>query len=370
MSRIVIYANIGAMIDAFLKKINAGLRYILKDANRRYRLGLISDALLENSQEFVLREGKRIRPLLFILGYKGYAQKKHAPDNGLFKSAAAIELLHDFMLIHDDVIDKSDLRRGKPTLHKLFDKKIKLADDARIGPELAIVAGDIIFALAIEALLSIQEDKARKEMALKKLVETAAYTGAGEFIDVAYSHKNIDQLSLKMIFLTYTLKTAKYTFECPLLMGAILAGAGPGELKKISRLGLAAGQAFQIYDDFLDLFSSQKIIGKPILTDLAESKKTLLVFQAYHRLKGKEKKEFKRILEKKDKKPADLENFRKLITKSGSYDASLKQMCDLQKSAIQSCGSLKMKKIYKRALESIIEKLSPQDQAIAFKKSI
>lgn len=355
------------MIELLLKKIDANLKSLLEDSCRRYRLKLVSDHLFRHSKEFILRKGKRIRPLLFVLTYKGYSPKRSYCEKKLFTSAASIELLHDYMLIHDDVIDNSDIRRGRPTLHKLFDQKIRLPDNKKIGPKLAIIAGDIIFALAIEAFLSVDENMERKEEALKKLVETAAYTGAGEFIDVVSGHKPIDAITEKDIFLNYTLKTAKYTFECPLLMGAILAGVKADELLKISQLGIAAGQAFQIYDDFLDLFASRKVIGKPILTDLAESKKTLLVFNAYKKLKGRKKLQFMKILEKKGKSQSDLKDFRRLILKSGSYEYCLKKMSLLQKKAIGLCNGLKMKEAYKRSLESIIRKLSPSHMPFEIK---
>ncbi|OIO35219.1 MAG: hypothetical protein AUJ74_07190 [Candidatus Omnitrophica bacterium CG1_02_44_16] len=359
MRKKAFYDNISHVINTYIKKINSALRDFLTDTNRRYSLRLISDALLLASKDFILRKGKRVRPLLFVLSYKGYTGRKSYSDKRLFTSAAAIELLHDFMLIHDDVIDNSSLRRGKPTLHKIFDRSIRLPDKALIGESLAIVAGDILFALAIESLLSINESMNRKENALRNLVQTAAYTGAGEFIDVVFGHRTIDQLSEQDIFLAYTLKTAKYTFECPLLMGAILAGTPDQELKKLSQLGLAAGQAFQIYDDFLNLFASKKTIGKPILTDLTESKKTLLVFKAYKNSGRNEKKRFRKIFEKKTKTLSDLDALRRIVIKSGSYDYCLKKMSSLQEKATRLCNSLKMKKAYKKALEYVIFKLSP-----------
>lgn len=355
------------MLEAYLKKINSHLEALLTDINKRYRLNLVSDSLFSYSKEFVMRPGKRIRPLLFILAYQGYKNKKIADTEGLFRSAASIELLHDFMLIHDDVIDNSDLRRGKPTLHRLFDKKIKTSQNAEIGKSLAIVAGDILFAVAIEAFLSIKEDMLRKELALKKLVETAAYTGAGEFLDVIFGYKDIDAFSEEMIFLNYTLKTAKYTFECPLLMGAILAGTDKKELKNLSVLGISAGQAFQIYDDLLDLFSTEEIIGKPILTDLAESKKTLLVFKAYRNLKKQDKKTFKEIMAKEKKTLSDLELFRKLIIKSGSYQEVLKKLTSLQKTAHETACCLTMEAKHKKAIEEVITKLSPINMPLNLK---
>lgn len=347
------------MIERYLNKINAGIRRVLDEANRHYRLRQVSDHLFSFSREFVLRKGKRIRPLLFVLSYKGYAAKPTRDEDSLFTSAASIELLHDYMLIHDDVIDNSSLRRGKPTLHKMFDHKLRLPDRAKIGKDLAIVAGDILFALAIASLTTVKENRRRKEETLRKLAETAAYTGAGEFIDIVSGHENIDDLTEDRIFLNYTLKTARYTFECPLLMGAILAGAPASEQNKLSRLGLAAGQAFQIYDDMLDLFATQDVIGKPVLTDLNESKKTLLVFMAYRNLRGKSRVQLRQILEKNNKTLADLDALRHLIVASGSYASCLDRMKKLQKKAMCLCDELKMKKAHKKALRSVIEKLSP-----------
>jgi len=355
------------VIETTIKKINAALKGLLESANRRYRLGLISDDLFAFSKDFVLRPGKRIRPLLFVLSYKGYTKRKKYAQGPLFTSAAAIELLHDYMLIHDDVIDNSSLRRGKPTLHKMFDNKIKLPGDAKIGSSLAIVAGDILFALGIEAFLAVKEVPGQKEAALKKLVETAAFTGAGEFIDVVYGFRNIRTLSEKDVFLIYTLKTAKYTFECPLVMGATLAGARTGELRELSRLGIAAGQAFQIYDDFLDLFASEEIIGKPVLSDLNESKKTLLVYKAFENLKGKKRKKLTDILEGKDKTLKDLELFRELIVESGAYDYCIKKMSSLQKTALDASNKLAIRPDYGKAIESIISKLSPSRMPIKIK---
>lgn len=348
-----------SMIEGYLNKINAGIRRVLDDANRHYRLRQVSDHLFAFSREFVLRKGKRIRPLLFILSYKGYAAKPTRDENSLFTSAASIELLHDYMLIHDDVIDNSDLRRGKPTLHKMFNNRLRFPDRAQIGTDLAIVTGDILFALAIASFTSVKENHRRKEETLKKLAETAAYTGAGEFIDIVSGHESIEDLTEDRIFLNYTLKTARYTFECPLLMGAILAGAAKSEQKKLSGMGLAAGQAFQIYDDILDLFSSQDVIGKPVLTDLNESKKTLLVFKAYRNLRGKTRARLRRILEKNHKTLADLDTLRHLIVASGSYASCLDIMNRLRKKATRLCGELKMKEAHRKALQSVIEKLSP-----------
>ncbi len=346
-------------METLVRQINEAIRSLFDDVNSRYHLKSTCPPLFNCCREFVLRPGKRVRPLLFVLAYLGYSRRAVRAKSRLFTAAASIELLHDFMLIHDDVIDNSDLRRGKPTLHRMFDKTIRLSDGSSIGAALAIAAGDIVFALAIESFLAINEDFPRKERALKKLIETAAHTGTGEFIDIVYGHKKIEEMREKDIALTYILKTARYTFECPMLMGAILAGAKATELKKISLLGLSAGQAFQIYDDFLDLFATEDVIGKPVLTDLNESKKTLLVYKAYRALKGRDKETFRGILEKNVKTMADLARFKELIVASGAYGECLAEMTSLQEKAVSLCRGLSMKKEFREDLEILITKLSP-----------
>jgi len=346
-------------MERYVRRINKALKRLFRDIDRRYRLRKISPVLFDACRDFVLRPGKRIRPVLFLLAYEGYAKKRRTPTPGLFAASAAIELLHDYMLIHDDVIDRSATRRGEPTLHRVFDKNVRTASGAAIGASLAVVAGDILFALAIEAFLAVREDPRRKETALRHLVATAAYTGAGEFIDIVLGHARLAALRKKDIALTYIYKTAKYTFECPLLMGATLAGAAPSEQRKLSRLGLAAGVAFQIYDDFLDTFGTEELIGKPVLTDLAESKKTLLAYAAWRRLKGADKRRFQAVFEKKKKTTRDLKTFKDLVIASGAYAFCQGRMRHLQREALDIYKSLAIKKRERLLLGALIERLSP-----------
>lgn len=345
-------------MQSIISKINAGLSSFLERADKKYGLRRAHPQLYRHCRSFILRGGKRIRPLLFVLGYQGYCRGRRTPP-GLFTASASAELLHDYMLIHDDVIDRSSLRRGKPTLHRLLEQK-DTTGTSGLGASLAIVAGDIVFALAVEAFLAVREDAARKEQALAKFIEAAASTGLGEFLDVVASHASIEAIKEKDVLLIYTLKTARYSFECPLLAGALLAGAPQHELQKLSQLGLAAGRAFQIHDDFLDIFSTEKTIGKSILTDLAESKKTLLCILAFRNLAGEKKNIFKKILEKKNiQTNKDLEKFRGLIVESGAYKQCLDRMKILQREALGICGKLGMKERFRAILEHALAKTLP-----------
>ncbi|MEA3489863.1 MAG: polyprenyl synthetase family protein [Candidatus Omnitrophota bacterium] len=345
------------MLKKLKKDINRELRAFLKDPGIVPGKNPIFGLLYSGIRDFVQRGGKRIRPLLMLISYQGYSKRRHPDYKKLIRSSLSLELLHDFFLIHDDVIDRSDLRRGKPTLHRVFNSRLSRKAKDEIGPNLSIAAGDTLFAMAVSALLSSDEPPSRKEKALEEFVRAAASTGTGEFIDILGNIKKIENVTEKDVFLTYTLKTARYTFECPLLTGGILAGAQKKELKKLSALGLALGHAFQIQDDLLDIFSSSKETGKPVLSDLNESKKTLLVWKTYTSLRGKDKKLLKHLLEKKKKTYSDLLRFRKLIKETGAHEYCLKKTKSMLLEADATIGKLRMKKKYKAALKELVRSI-------------
>ena len=320
-----------------------------------YRLKVISPLLAAKIKEYILRPGKRIRPTLFVMGYLAYARK---PASGLFRSALSIELLHDFMLVHDDIIDKSDLRRGKPAMHKMFnDHFAKMRGIKFNGQDLAIVVGDILYALAMDAFLAIKEKPERKEKALRKFVSAALYTGCGEFIEMVCGAKTIEEISRADIYKIYDLKTAYYTFAYPLSIGATLAGASEVEIKKIFKYGVYLGRAFQIQDDILGMFADEKETGKSILSDLQEAKKTLLIWQACRLAKGAGRRKIKRILAKKKVNLADLLKMRGLIKNSGSLDYAQKQIKVLSVKAVKISNSLKISAEYKKFLFNLSQKI-------------
>ncbi|MCA9400195.1 MAG: polyprenyl synthetase family protein, partial [Candidatus Omnitrophica bacterium] len=314
------------MIETLRKQIDKSLESFMEKTKKDYKLHLVNPQLYESIREFSLRKGKRIRPLLLILSYKGYCLDNKRVSPSIYNASTCIELLHNFMLIHDDIIDRSNLRRGKPTLHKVLAKVIKTTDQEKLGYDLGIIAGDIVYAFAIDAFLSIKEDPFRKEKALKYFIQTAAFTAMGEFIDTIHGVDKLSKVKEKDVFLNYTLKTARYTFDCPLVTGAILAGADKKEIDSLSQFGILVGQAFQIQDDIIGIFDTEKNIGKSILSDLAESKKTLLVCHTYEKLSAAERKKFVRFFSKPNKTYQDLIAIRKVFIQAGSLSYSMKEM--------------------------------------------
>ena len=326
---------------------------------------MVSPLLFESIREFTLREGKRLRPLLLILTYKGYSPSSKKISRNLYNASTCMEFLHNFMLIHDDIIDRSDLRRGKPTMHKVLAHTIKTENPDKLGIDLGIIAGDIVYALAIDAFLSINEPSERKERALKYFIQTAAFTAMGEFIDTVSGVKDVQDVDEKEVFLNYTLKTARYTFDCPMVTGAILAGAKDKEIKKISRFGILIGQAFQVQDDIIGIFETEANIGKSILSDLTEGKKTLLVTHAFSVLRGESKIKFLKIFNQKTKTLKDLETIKKFFVKTKSLDYALEAINTRLKEAQRILNALDMNEESRSLLETSLLKLFNHSQRIA-----
>ncbi len=342
----------------FLKiksRIDSQLQSYIASIDKAYHLNSLSPLLFKSIKEFISRDGKRVRPILFCIGYLGFTKK---PAPGLYRSAISLELLHDFMLVHDDIIDKSNTRRGLPSMHALLDnylhkyKKIKFS-----GADLTIVAGDVMYAMALDAFLAVKEKPIRKELALKKLILAALFTGSGEFIELLLGAKPIQKVSKEEIYKIYDYKTANYTFSSPLTMGAILAGASKNQINKLFKYGIYLGRAFQIKDDIIGIFSHESEIGKSNLTDLKEEKKTLLLWYACNNACKKDRAVMKKILSGNSIRLKDLSRIRRIIKNSGSLDYAKQEIASLMKKAQRLIDNLSMRGLYKKTLDEFCGKI-------------
>ncbi|MDP8212425.1 MAG: polyprenyl synthetase family protein [Candidatus Zapsychrus exili] len=358
------------MIIDIKKQIDQRISSFLDKIDQEYKISALNAQLYKNIKEFSLRDGKRIRPILFILSYLGYSSPSKRTTVSLYETSIAIELLHNFMLIHDDIIDESSLRRNKPTMHIMFKKTAVTKNKKKLGRDLAIIAGDLLYAIAIRSFLSIKASPAKKERALKYFIETTAITAMGEFLDTINGFKSLAQIKEKDVMLNYTLKTSRYTFSCPLVTGAILSGAKESDIKKLSELGILIGQAFQIQDDIIGIFGNEKVIGKSILSDLQESKKTLLTAHAYKKLKKEKRTLFLKYFNKKTKRISDLNCIKKIFIDAGSLEYSLKEVESRAKKSLEILRSLRMKPTYKKEIESAIFQFFKQSKQVADKNNI
>ncbi len=213
---------------------------------------------LKNLKEFSLRPGKRIRAILINQGYfmAGGKNKKE-----ILKASIFIELIHNFLLIHDDILDEEKFRRGRPALHRLYQKE----KDEYYGISMALVAGDMMEFLGRKILSQSKFPNQYKIKAIEKLNQILISTAYGEMFEY-WLKDNLKQKSVKEkdILEIYKNKTAYYTFIGPLQIGALLAGASTKSLQLLEKIGLLMGIAFQIKDDEKDMDTDKKE-GQPSL---------------------------------------------------------------------------------------------------------
>lgn len=343
------------MFNQIKNKLDKELIRYLSDLNKRYRFNYGHFSLLKNIKTFLLGDGKRLRPILFIFAYKGFSNKN--PKN-LYRCALSMELIHNFLLVHDDIIDKADIRRGKPTMHLMLEREITYKGKAKFtGQDLAIVVGDIIYAIAIESFLSIVENPLLKEKALIKFIEAAYYTGLGQYLEIIYGAKELGQITKKDIYKIYDYKTAYYTFLAPLVSAAILAKTKKEEITKLSKLAINLGRAFQIKDDILGVFGDENKTGKSALTDLKENKKTILTWWAYNKSSKEQKLRLSQIMYKIKPNQKDMSQAKKIITDSQALGYAKKEIVRLQKKSLKILNSSKMKNTYKLWLSDYIKQI-------------
>lgn len=205
--------------------------------------------------------GKRLRPILTLESCKIVGGK----EEDAIPFAIAIEMIHTYSLIHDDLpaLDNDDLRRGKPTNHKVF------------GEAMATLAGDALLNYAFEVMLSSSIDKKDSNKYLKAINEIAKHAGiygmiGGQVVDVESENKIIDKDKLDFIHLN---KTAAMIVGC-MRAGAIIGGASEAKLEKVTKYGKNIGLSFQIVDDILDITGDEAKLGKPIGSDIENHKST------------------------------------------------------------------------------------------------
>lgn len=262
---------------------------------------------LEEARALALRPAKRIRPLLFLLGHALGRQRFEATPE-LVRLGASLELLHTFMLIHDDVADEATLRRGAPALHHA------LSPDRR-GEDLAVVVGDHLFARAIEVMLEAPFPKA-PAMA-RYVLKVCRHTAAGQYLDLELSFAPLEEVSVFQALKVARLKTARYGFAAPLVAGALLADGSPELLASLDRVGTNAGLAYQLRDDLLGLFGDEQATGKSGASDFEQKKRTFPLLAAWARAGEQERARLDHLWGDGGGRPEQLDEARALVRLCG-----------------------------------------------------
>jgi geranylgeranyl diphosphate synthase type I len=248
-------------------------------------IGTELDSVSTALREYVLNGGKRLRPLFAYWGFRGAGG---TPNASTIRACASLELIQACALIHDDVMDGSDTRRGFPAIHKRF-AALHIAqglsgDSEGFGVAAAILLGDLALVWADKMFHSSGVGKERLIDSLSVFDEMRVEIMAGQYLDVL--EQALASQSVERSLRVARLKSAKYTVERPLHFGAALAGAHSELVESYTRFGMPLGEAFQLRDDLLGVFGDPEETGKPAGDDLREGKRTVLIAAALERANG------------------------------------------------------------------------------------
>lgn len=301
----------------YLQKYNRDLKPVMdeifdKEAQVMSKIVPMAGRMAEDYKDF-LSGGKKLRGSQIFLGYKMFGG-----DNDLegLKASLTIEIIHSALLMHDDIMDLDDLRRGKPTMHKKYSK----VHGDHYGLSLAMILGDEGFFFAFRILNSLDLPQERLSKATEYLSQILIEVGLGQALDITYEEEKA--LTEENVIRTHRYKTADYTISGPLSIGAVLAGADEKVLKSIKDFGIPVGIAFQIRDDELGMFSSEDELGKPADSDLKQGKITLLFVKALEKTEGEDKEFLLYAHGNQHLKLEEIERVRKILKNCGALEYS------------------------------------------------
>ncbi len=306
---------------AFRTRIQATLdEFVDEQARRLEPLGSDAARLVAEARSSVTG-GKRLRAAFCFWGFKAVLDQTDN-EQGLVRAAAALELLHASALVHDDYMDASDVRRGRPSTHKGLEASHRehgwRGDPEQYGAAGAILLGDLLLCWSDELLRNCGLGYSVVRDGLDLFDATRSEVIAGQFLDVSSQARGKSDVDTAMTVLRF--KSAKYSIERPLHIGAALAGAG-GEIQRaLSDFGLPLGEAFQLRDDLLGVFGDSGVTGKPAGDDLNEGKRTVLVALALDSAPARDAKVLDGLLGR-ELGAEDVRELRRIIEDSGAHTA-------------------------------------------------
>ena len=281
--------------EEILRVVNKGLESLAYDRKPA--------SLYEPIRYVLSLGGKRIRPVLMLLSYNLF--KEHPEE--ILMPALGLETYHNYTLLHDDLMDNADVRRGQPTVHKKWDANT------------AILSGDSMLVLAYQRVA--QCDNAHLAQVLDLFTETALEIGEGQQFDMDFETRNDveEEEYIEMI----RLKTS-VLLACALKMGALLGDASQEDADLLYRFGEKIGLAFQLQDDLLDVYGDPKVFGKAIGGDITSNKKTYMLINAVNRANASQRAELMRWIEAKEFDRAE-----KVAAVTRLYDEiGIRQLCE------------------------------------------
>jgi geranylgeranyl diphosphate synthase, type I len=302
LSFVALLRKVQRMEDAHLGKLFVARK------KRAVAHGPAVVAMVSAVIDLSMRKGKRLRPALVALGLEAVSER--ADLRLAVEAGAALELLHTYLLIHDDWMDDDAVRRGGPTVHVLLTKHFR---NERLGHSSAILAGDYALALATELLATLRTPDHRLRRAVACFAEMHEHAVLGQELDISATSSGPEA--------AYALKTASYSVRGPLRLGALLGDARQSTLEALDGFAGPVGIAFQLRDDLLSAFGDPRDTGKPLGGDLRSGKRTPLVLHALENARTRDRAVLARVLGRPGASNADVRRALDVLERTGARRA-------------------------------------------------
>lgn len=299
-----------------------------KESTQKYALGSPGRDLIYQfmtASDGYINKGKRVRGGLVLAGYRAVSNSEDW--HNIVGMASAFELMHSYLLVHDDFMDQDEIRRGTPTFHKSMvawlTKRINPEETLHLGESLAVCMGDLINSWYVEMAINSGLDDSLKIRALKHLCNVTQITGLGQSQDIYYETQK-DLTEVEVLGMSEW-KSGEYSIAGPFVLGGILAGATEQQLQAMREYGLKVGVAFQIKDDELGIYGDSEITGKPSGNDIRTGKHTLFKKYAMDLATGDDKIYLEKSFGNRSLTEPEINHVRELIVKVGARDKAMQK---------------------------------------------
>ncbi len=319
---------------------------VVKNFGFNQRQRKLVKGMLLHSMEHNLRPAKRLRGS--FVNY-AYALSGKEIDERVWRAAMAVEIVHTALLMHDDFMDRDDVRRGGPTTHKFYEKKA--GGNGHYGETMAVGVGDAVLCLGFELLEDCGFEAEKVVEVMKKMLRGIAITGYGQAYDVTLEVEK--KWTEEDVVSLHKAKTGIYTYENPLLIGAILGGIDLEAREILSHYASDGGVAFQLQDDILGVFGTEEDTGKSADSDLRQGKCTLLVLKALEMGSVKQKKAVEVVWGKMEAGRGELDLAKKAIEASGALEYNRNLAREYAKKAAKTAESLRKLRLNEEAVDYI-----------------
>lgn len=320
-----------------------------------------SAELVDEVARLIAGGGKRLRPALVVFAYRACGGRSEA---AALRLGLATELLHTYLLIHDDIMDRSDLRRGRATTHAAFAELHRAqqgrGDAAHFGRAIAILVGDLAHTWSVELSRPHPEAEGDPVAVARAFDAMCEEVIGGQYLELLLPRR--ETLTAEELSRVLRLKSGRYTVERPVELGALLAGAPAPVVESLRAWGEAAGEAFQLQDDVLGTFGDAAAVGKPVASDLAEGKLTFLVHHALAGASPEDREWLRAALGRGRIEAAEIERARRVLRDSGALAAVLDMIEERLERARHALAALPLPAAALEPLAAFLDYLRERDR--------